>query len=163
MLVSEDSELLERARALAKSSTQGNAVGLTAMTDIQAALGLAQLKRYSLFLESRRRVLDVYNRAAQKLAQARPGYFGEQTFLFRYTLRVQREFEDVKSALLTRGVQVRRGVDELLHRKLGLDDRDFPVATELFSQIISVPFYPSLTSSEQARVVLAMQEVFGRD
>jgi UDP-4-amino-4-deoxy-L-arabinose-oxoglutarate aminotransferase len=160
MLVIKNPNLLEQARAAARSAARNNAVGLTAMTDMQAALGLAQLKRYPSFLERRRQIFVAYHAAACSLKAARPGYLGDPTFLFRYTLRTHKGFESSQSALLLFGVQARLGVDELLHRRFSLDDRDYPGATSLFTQTISLPFHPSLNKLEQDQVIRAMQEVF---
>ncbi|MDB2497679.1 DegT/DnrJ/EryC1/StrS family aminotransferase [Alphaproteobacteria bacterium] len=161
MLVASQPDLLERARALSESAEGGNMVSISFMTDMQAALGLAQLKRYPAFLERRRQLFKAYNQVAGSLATARPGYGGEPLFLFRFTLRVQQGFDAVLLAMLANGVQVRRGVDELLHRRLGLDDHDFPNAAALFSETISIPFYPSLGEEEVAWVLCTMQKVFG--
>jgi perosamine synthetase len=161
MLVSSDPVLLARARALATSDGKDNAVGATAMSDLQAALGLAQLERYPTFLARRRELLSAYHGAASRLVTASPGYGGLPSFLFRYILRAHQRFDVVQPALLQRGVQARRGVDDLLHRRLKLDDRDFPVAVALFAHTVSLPFHPSLSEAESAHVVSAMQEVFG--
>jgi UDP-4-amino-4-deoxy-L-arabinose-oxoglutarate aminotransferase len=161
MLVANSPDLLERARVLSKSVQGGNAVGIAVMSGLQAALGLAQLERYPIFLVRRRQLFAPYNRVARQLATASPGYHGEPSFLFRFTLRTQQGFDTVLPAMLARGVQVRRGVDALLHRQLGLDDQHFPVATALFGEIISIPFYPSLGEHEAALVLGAMQKVFG--
>lgn len=160
MVVSSNARLLDRARSLVDSAEQNNAVGATSMTDLQAALGLAQMERYPSFLERRRRLFAAYNEAATKLVTAVPGYQGEPQFLFRFTLRAQRGFEAAQTALLARGVQARRGVDQLLHRRLGLADCAYPGAAKLFANVISLPFYPSLTEQEQALVLRTMREVF---
>lgn len=161
MLIATDPALLERARALTESAGLNNAAGATAMTDLQAALGLAQLARYPSFLDRRRCMFGIYHEAAGQLTTARPGYRGEPAFLFRYTLHAHQGFESAHLAFLALGVQIRRGVDELLHRRLGLDDRDFTGAAELFEHVVSLPFHPSLTEQEQAQVLRAMQGVFG--
>ena len=160
MLVVGDSNLMDRACALSESADRNNAVGATVMTDMQAALGLSQLERYPSFLERRRQIFLAYHDASGQLRTARPAYWGEPVFLFRYTLRADHGFELTQPALLAYGVQARRGVDELLHRRLGLDDLDFPQATLLFKHVVSLPFYPSLTGQEQAQVIRAMQAVF---
>jgi len=160
LLVSSDPALNERARALVGSVDQPNAAGFAAMSDLQAALGIAQLRRYSSFLKRRREIFDAYHQTACGLTDVAPGYCGEPAFLFRYTLRAEQEFEHAQSALLKHGVQARRGVDDLLHRRFGLDDRDFPCALNIFKKNISIPFYPSLTRVEQNQVISAMQEVF---
>jgi perosamine synthetase len=160
LLVSGDPALIKRARTLVESADQTNAAGFAAMSDLQAALGMAQLTRYSSFLKRRRETFDAYHQAACGLSDVNPGYWGEPAFLFRYTLRAQHGFEYAHSALLKHGVQARRGVDDLLHRRFGLDDRDFPCAFNIFTKSISLPFYPSLTRDERNQVIRAMQEVF---
>ena len=161
MLITRNMDLLERARYLTASSEVGNMAGLTAMTELQAALGLAQIGRYPAFLERRRQLLAKYHESACALFTAHPGYHDRADFLFRYTLHTQSGFETAQQGFLSRGVHARRGVDELLHRRLGLNDHDFPGAAELFDKNISVPFYPSLNEREAAKVVSAMREVFG--
>lgn len=160
MLVTSNARFLDRARSLVDSAERNNAAGAASMSDLQAALGLAQLKRYPTFLHRREQLFASYHKTACQVVKALPGYLGEPTFLFRYTLRAQYGFETAQAALLAQGVQARRGVDELLHRRLGLDDRDYPGATKLFAQVVSLPFYPSLTEPEHALVLRAIQEVF---
>jgi UDP-4-amino-4-deoxy-L-arabinose-oxoglutarate aminotransferase len=160
MLVTSNACLLERARSLVESAEHNNAAGATAMSDMQAALGLAQLERYQTFLDRRQQLFASYHQTACQVVTAIPGYLVEPTFLFRYTLRAQYGFEIAQAALLAQGVQARRGVDQLLHRRLGLDDRDYPGATKLFAQVVSLPFDPSLTEQEEALVLRAIREVF---
>lgn len=160
MLVSCDPALMKRARTLVESASRSNAAGFASMSDLQAALGMSQLARYSSFLKRRGETFNVYHQAASRLTDVYPGYPGQPAFLFRYTLRAQQGFESAHTALLKQGVQTRRGVDELLHRRFGLDDRDFPCALNIFTKNISLPFYPSLTGVEQNQVIHAMQEVF---
>ena len=160
MLVSGDPDLIKRARMLVGSDDKSNAAGFAAMSDLQAALGIAQLMRYSSFLERRREIFDAYHQAVCGLTDINPGYWGEPAFLFRYTLRAQQGFEWAHLALLKHGVQARRGVDELLHRRFRLDDRNFPGALNIFTKSISLPFYPSLISDERDQVIQAVQEVF---
>lgn len=160
MLVTNNARFLDRARALVDSADHNNAAGATSMSDLQAALGIVQLERYPTFLDRRQQLFARYHKTACQVVTARPGYLGEPTFLFRYTLRAQYGFENAQAALLEQGVQARRGVDQLLHRRLGLDDRDYPGAVKLFSHVVSLPFYPSLTEQEQKQVLRAMQEVF---
>jgi len=161
MLIATDPAMLERARKLTESSGLRNAAGVTAMTDLQAALGLSQLDRYPSFLDRRRHMFGAYHEAVRQLKTASPGYRGEPPFLFRYTLRAHQGFESAHLAFRAKGVQIRRGVDELLHRRLRLDDRDFSRASELYEHVISLPFYPSLTEQEQAQVLRAMRGVLG--
>lgn len=161
MLIASSPTFLERARILTKSLDFGNAANLAAMSDLQARLGQSQLARYPDFLSRRRQIFDLYHQCATRLYSARPGYYGTPRFLFRYTLRTQRGFDSIQSDLLDKGLQVRRGVDVLLHRRLGLGDDNFPIAVKLYEQNISIPFYPSLSDYEVGQILRALQGVFG--
>ena len=60
--------------------------------------------------------------------------------------------EPLIEKFLEKGIIVRRGVDELLHRTMGLDDQKFPNSVELFETNLSIPFYPALEEHEIERV-----------
>jgi dTDP-4-amino-4,6-dideoxygalactose transaminase len=160
MLVSKNTSLIEQARLLVSSVELNNAVGAISMTDVQAALGVAQLNRYPLFLERRRQIFNSYDEKISGLSNAAPCYPPKPSFLFRLTLWAHNGYEKSQASLLDHNVQARRGVDELLHQKLGLDDAEYPCATKLFSHVISLPFFPSLTLQEQSQVLNAMHKVF---
>ncbi len=160
MLVVNNPRLLDLAKNLAHPVNQNNVTGTFIMSDLQAGLGLAQIKRYETFLIRRQELLAIYHETTCKLLTASPGYIGIPQFLFRYTLRTSQAFENAQASLLANGVHARRGVDELLHRRMGLDDRNYPCATRLFNQLVSIPFYPSITNLEYAKVVKALKEVF---
>ena len=58
--------------------------------------------------------------------------------------------------MLQKGIHIRLGVDKLLHRSLCLDDKQFPVATDIFNTSISIPFYPSLKPEEVSTIANAI-------
>ena len=160
MLVANDPDLLKNAHSLVRSTSPNNAIGITAMSDLQAALGIAQLKRYLTFLDRRNSLFEAYHNVVCDLTRAKPAYSGKLPFLFRFTLRTECKFEVVQKAFLAHGIESRRGVDELLHRRLGQSDKDYTGAIKLFEHLISLPFYPSLDQLEQAHMLHAMKEVF---
>jgi dTDP-4-amino-4,6-dideoxygalactose transaminase len=57
----------------------------------------------------------------------------------------------------TSGIEIRRGVDALLHRFEGLPEIRFVQATQLFQENISIPFYPALTDDEVARICSSLE------
>jgi UDP-4-amino-4-deoxy-L-arabinose-oxoglutarate aminotransferase len=160
MLLTNNPSLINLAHLYEQPIEQNNAAGTFIMSDLQAALGLAQLDRYATFLDRRQELFASYNEITSKLANVSHGYVGMPKFLFRYTLRIQSCFESSQASLLINGVHSRRGVDELLHRRIGLNDRNFPCAIKLFDQVISIPFYPSITEQERKKVVRALKVVF---
>ena len=152
MLVTANDRLGCRARNLSSDASKSLREVFSPLSDLQAALGLAQLKRYPEFLERRRLIRAEYLRAFDEFGLAGKE-LNVSDELFRFVVTVPRQsFEVVRHKFARRGVTVRKGVDELLHRLMGLSDRDFPFATELFEQTISVPFYPSLTILEIKKI-----------
>ena len=76
---------------------------------------------------------------------------------FRFTLRTKSKFMDIKEKFEKIGIYVRKGVDELLHRLIGLDDKDYPNAVRLYNETISIPFYPSLSKGEIQRITKSLE------
>lgn len=147
MLVTRDAALAQRARRLAGSP----------LSDLQAALGLAQLARYGEFLARRRQIEGRYVATLAGVG-AVPAAAG---FLFRFTVTARQPFELLRGRFLEHGIHVRRGVDELLHRLVGEGDAGFPGAVRLFETNLSLPFYPGLSEGECRRVCAAARSVLG--
>ncbi|MCG2576263.1 DegT/DnrJ/EryC1/StrS aminotransferase family protein [Dechloromonas sp. XY25] len=147
MLVCRDPELATRARALAMGAAgQGQRLFMP-LSDLQAALGLSQLTRYPEFLNRRNLIRTQYLCAAQEFGlQAEE--INASGGMFRFTVFVDQPFGELQNQYSSFGISIRKGVDELLHRIVGLSDDDFPCATELFRKTVSLPFYPSLTDQE---------------
>jgi UDP-4-amino-4-deoxy-L-arabinose-oxoglutarate aminotransferase len=128
------------------------------MTDLQAALGRSQLARYGEFLARRQRIAERYFRELATDLFERPNRIQARSMFFRYPLRWRGEFLTIQRGFADRGIHVRKGVDQLLHRILKLDDRLFPVAERLFAETVSLPIYPALSEKEQDRVIAACLE-----
>jgi dTDP-4-amino-4,6-dideoxygalactose transaminase len=72
---------------------------------------------------------------------------------FRFPVHIDGGLESCQAAFLENGIHVRKGVDVLLHRTLGLPDGDFPVSVRHFDSVVSLPIYPALTPAEESRCV----------
>lgn len=124
---------------------------LAPLSDLAAALGRSQLARFERALARRRWIAETYRTAlgpaATRLLRRTPW---ERTMHFRFVLSAAEGFEASARAFAADGICVRRGVDVLLHRLEGRADREFPVASELFETLISVPLYPALDDAEVA-------------
>lgn len=151
MLVTHNKTWAERARKLADGSAAPSLRNVAPLSDLQAALGLSQLGRYSDFLERRIELRHQYTEAAQRYGIA-IGFPEQSNMLFRFTFRSEQPFETLQKGFCEHGISVRRGVDELLHRTLELNDTAFPMAVHLYQQTVSVPFYSSLSIDESAAV-----------
>lgn len=121
------------------------------MSDLQAALGISQLNRYSQMLLERKKIAENYFDNISNPLLSLPTSLKEKSIFFRFPIKtVQLDFEMTRNYFEKNGIHVRRGVDALLHRIREIDDSEFPAATRLFNETLSIPIYPSLTSDEQA-------------
>jgi perosamine synthetase len=156
MLVTNNEELGVKARILSMGfeGRLGSSSHFfpASFSDIQASLGLSQLKRYSDFIQRRQAICKKYEEAL-KTYQIFDDNFNKSNVPFRFTVSVNEPFESLKPSFSRHQIDIRKGVDELLHRNLNLDDKDFPVATEIFEKTISIPLYPSLTQEEISKVI----------
>jgi dTDP-4-amino-4,6-dideoxygalactose transaminase len=84
----------------------------------------------------------------------------DRSVFFRFPVKARGDFDATRARFDRAGVQIRRGVDALLHRAAGHDRSLFPNAERLFAETVSLPIYPSLTEDECVRVIDAARRVF---
>lgn len=140
------------------------------MTDIQAALGLTQLSRLGDFTERRREVIDVYESALI------PGITACQSFersnvdrhaMHLYVVRVNREeFGLSRDQLLAalRAENIDAGVHYFpvhLHAYYAhrFNPKNFPNATRLSEEVLSLPLSNTMSKRDAKRVVYALQRI----
>lgn len=139
MVLSHDESLARKARSHR----------LAPLSDLASALGLSQLARYEANLSRRAAIARIY---LQALHGTLPDDVGTalttRSMYYRFVTLGDDAFEDVAPRFADRGVLVRRGVNELLHRTAQEGDDWFPNATRLFRHTVSLPIYPSMTDEE---------------
>ncbi len=150
MMVSLNKNYINKARTIRDGIESANKKRLIApLSDLQAALGLSQLKRYPDFLKRRREIAGKYLTTLAAINLKLVNYDAKaSSMFFRLPLKVNGGLEKYEKQFLEKHIQIRKGVDKLLHRLMGLNDIEFPMATELFNETISIPIYPSLTDQE---------------
>lgn len=161
MAIARAPELLTRMQKLRDDDTSGGARRLfSPLSDLAAALGLSQLRRYDSFLARRREIASCYAQAlGRRGATLAPWWSRRPTMYFRFPLRIPDGLEGVAAGFSARGVTVRRGVDELLHRLAGLSDAAFPRAVRHYHETVSLPIYPALTDEELGRCAEAVRAI----
>ena len=164
MAVSIEPSSCKKLRAAKEGTVASASVGFNfPMTDIQARLGISQLHRYDAFLERRSRIAQHYLNAFSAWPEAIPSYVKQKSLFFRFPLKIKNlHFESVRQHYLLRGVQVRRGVDAILHRLTGLPDEAFPNTTKHFNETLSIPLYPSLDEKEIDSITKITKEILKR-
>ena len=141
------------------------------MTDIQAALGIHQLRRLDGFISRRREIASIYDDALSGLSEiilpARlPGR--DHTFhLYPIRLgasRLRLNRSEVIGQLRTRNIGA--SVHFIpLHRhpyyrqRYGYRPQQFPVAEDIYAGLLSLPLYPKMTDRDARDVVAAVREI----
>jgi dTDP-4-amino-4,6-dideoxygalactose transaminase len=164
MVLSGKSVFLEKARVLREYDEEPILVPDSfnrKMTDLQAALGLSQLRRLRKFLQRRRAIAAMYRKALAGADVGLPAIPKGRTHCFyRYVIRLQdgrqNMLEKVMARLDRRGVHCRRPVFMPLHRYLNL--KGFPESEEAHRTALSLPIYPSMTDRMVRRVVTVLCE-----
>lgn len=129
------------------------------MTDLQAALGVAQMLRLPKLLDERRRVIKQYlDQLSGILTTAMTT--DSAPWLFTGILPVGTLFQCVETQLATRGIEV-RPVFVPMHRlpMYARPNSQFPNANRLSDCGISLPTYPELTTADVDYISSAVREV----
>ena len=164
MLTTDDAELADRVRLLREHGMKvryhHDVVGYNfRMTDIAAAIGLAQLPKLSGYNDRRRAIAARYDAELRGVITpyVRPGV----THVYhQYTLRVN-ERDAFAERLKERGVGCGIYYPIPVHRQkpfieLGYGQDALPVTDRLTAEVLSIPVHPSLTDDEVATVIEAV-------
>jgi dTDP-4-amino-4,6-dideoxygalactose transaminase len=158
MVVSDDLTLLERIRDLKEyDGKKSNRVRYNyKMTDMQAAMGMAQLQRLATFIARRRTIARKYDEAFRALPVRLPKSDSGHIY-YRYLIRLAGDVNEPVRKLAKHGIESAIPVHLPLHRHLNLDG--YHVTEELWKRSLSIPIYPSLTENEIKRVIDVVGEV----
>lgn len=133
------------------------------MTDLQAALGLSQLKKLDAFVAMRLEAVTRYRSLLQNLPLNLPAECpAGQSAWHLYIIQLHDEnrrlavFEALRSAGIGVNVHYIPIHTQPYYQKLGFQWGDFPQAEAFYSRIISLPLYADLTAEQQQQVALAL-------
>lgn len=141
------------------------------MTDIQASLGLWQLRKIETFQKRRREVVQMYNRAfknieALELPVERPEVeHAWHLYVLRLrleALRINRDqfIEELKRRNIGTSVHfIPIHLHPYYRNKYGFKPEDFPVTYSNYLRILSLPLNPRLTDSDVGDVIEAVLDV----
>ena len=141
------------------------------MTDIAAAIGIEQLRRTGELTARRREIAAAYRAGLAALPFVSlfktSSFASSSDHLFIVRLELERlaiDRDRFFDLLIERNIGV--GVHPIpLHEfsyyreEFGYRSEQFPVATDLFSRILSLPIYPGMTDEDVADVLSAVREV----
>jgi UDP-4-amino-4,6-dideoxy-N-acetyl-beta-L-altrosamine transaminase len=146
-----------------------NALGYNyRMTDIQAALGLNQMKRLDEFVAKRHHLAKRYDELLPKLPLILPVQTkSSHSSLHLYVVQIDNRrtnldrrtvFEKLRELGIGVNVHYIPVHVQPYYRALGFKPGDFPASEAYYKNAISIPLYSAMTESQQDRVVEALGE-----
>jgi dTDP-4-amino-4,6-dideoxygalactose transaminase len=127
------------------------------LSDIQAALGISQLKRADQNIARRKEIAKKYNEAFENtpVKTIVPGKRIEHAYHL-YVIRIE-DRKGLYDYLRTKNIfaQVHYIPVHLMpyYKKSGFKKGDFPIAENFYTHCLSIPMYPTLTDQEQDYVI----------
>jgi dTDP-4-amino-4,6-dideoxygalactose transaminase len=141
------------------------------MSDVQASLGLCQLRRLDELQARRREIVALYQRAfaVEEALEPPVERDGVEHAWHLYVLRIRPEALRIGRDRVVEEL-ARRNVGTSVHfipvhlqpyyrDRYGYRPDDFPVAMDGYARMLSLPLYPDLTDADAADVVAAVLDV----
>ncbi len=141
------------------------------MTDIQAAMGLQQLKKMERILTRRREIVGMYREALEPL-----GVFdlpverdGCESAWHLFPVRIREGALKITRDEFIEGMRG-RNIGTSVHfipvhtfsyyrEKYGFEDQDYPIAFGESERLVSLPLHPGLQSKDVDHIVAAVKEI----
>ena len=143
------------------------------MTDIQASLGLQQLKKLEAFLKKKEQLVKLYNKALKPIQgiitpSVRPGVrHGWHLYPIQIdtgALKIDRNrfIEALRAENIGTSVHfIPVHIHPYYAKTFGFKRGDFPVAERVYSRIVSIPLYPRMNKSDALDVITAIRKIVG--
>jgi len=128
------------------------------MTDVQAAMGLVQMKKLPGMIQRRKEIASRYDEAFKDLEIILPKAEFDHVY-YRYVIRTEKPPQEVISSMKEKGIICARPVFNPLNRYLEMRS-GFRNTDEVFSSAVSIPIYPALTGEEEKRIIEGVKESF---
>ena len=140
------------------------------MTDIMAAIGLVQMKRYPEMLKRRKEIIGKYDAAFKDLNVQVLSHYTDmhQSSGHLYILRLLGKDEATRNELITKMAE--RGIATNVHYKplpmhtayknLGFDIKDYPNAYEMYRNEVTLPLHTKLTDEDVEFIIGNFKEVY---
>ena len=138
------------------------------MTDIQAAIGLVQLRRYAEILKRRREIVEQYDAALKVCPVQMLNHYGEchQSSGHLYLVRLLGKDSAYRNEVIRKMAE--RGIACNVHYKplpmmtayqnLGFDIKDYPHAYQQFENEVTLPLHSRLSDDDVRYIVSCLKE-----
>ena len=133
------------------------------MNDIQAALGINQMKRLDDYIKSRHKIAKIYDKELNELAIEKPFQsVNNYSSYHLYPIRVKENIKGQAQKKVYNFLQKHKIFVNIhyipVHRhpyyeKLGFNKNDFPESEKFHQEVISLPIFPKLQRKQQKFVI----------
>ena len=143
------------------------------MTEIQAVLGISQLKRLEKFMAKRFRKVSTYSALFEAIESVRFAQSSDLKKSANHILPIRIDFTNLKISRATLMNSLRSvGVGSQVHyipipmqpfyKSLGYDITKIPEAVSYYEECLSLPLFPNLSKSEQKKVVRELAKLLAK-
>lgn len=139
------------------------------MTDITAAIGLAQLERYPELLKRRKEIIEKYDKVCDELGIKRLAHYTDEMtssghlYLTRIPFVTEKQRREIIVKMAERGIATNVHYKPLPmmtgYQALGWDIKDFPNAYAYYEKLITLPLHTKLTDEEVEYIIQNYKEV----
>lgn len=141
------------------------------MTDIMAAIGLAQIRRYPNILARRKEIIEKYTKGLADAPVSILKHYGDDfassghLYLVRVNGKTREECNDIITKMAEKGIATNVHYKPLpmlsAYKNLGFDIKDYPNAYAMFENEITLPLHTLLTDEEIEYVIDSFKDCLG--
>ena len=154
------------------------------LTEVQAALGVAQLERLDERLAARARAASQYTERLAALDYGAPAGEGDPAglvlpcaddgeqrrswFVYAVRLPAAADRDAVLADISQRGIEAKAYMPSIhlighMRERFGFREGQFPIAEDASARLLALPFFPAITESQIDRVCEALAEALRGD
>jgi UDP-4-amino-4,6-dideoxy-L-N-acetyl-beta-L-altrosamine transaminase len=131
------------------------------LSDVHSALGLSQLKKIDLFLNTRRNLAKKYDKAFSN-TPIRPLHKNASASYHLYVVRINfkelgKRRADIIKSLKSNGIMLQTHYIPInaqpFYQNMGYDPLETPKAIEYYNECLSIPLYVGIDDSEQEFII----------
>jgi len=130
------------------------------MSDFNASLGIAQMKKLEGMREKRRKIGGYYDSVVIAADCSLIGrHDGQELSYSSYVVKTHTPLSEIKRFFKGCGIPVRRGIEKPLHHYLDLDPHKFERTEEMYHKVVALPLYPSLSRESIENVAKGIRSI----